>query len=271
MPGSRMRPITFSERGHVSSTENGVWMSYPPSKEAITEFTLRYNEWTPSGETVFSTINLDQTFGAFPLELDLQAVQVNPQGNWTWFMSNRGFLQEREQFQVTPAARDSAVFTMSNQMSLLSSMMSLPEDIFGQSPTHGEIIKLSYTDVDGHNIVQQPIDITAVKVTLFTKEGRVLLPDLVMGEVTFEDVAKMHCLKICERLGHTEFTFRATSSFLPTGLMVGGFGIDVNVIAVRAGDADRWFWKVCNTGYLEKRTVRETFIKQAKKVVISMI
>ncbi|XP_066302285.1 uncharacterized protein [Branchiostoma lanceolatum] len=246
--------------------------------EAMTEFVLQYKSWTPSGDTVFSTVDLDQTVSDFHCVLDLQVVQVNLQGDWTWYVSNRGFIQTRKQFQVVSAAlpiqmlaqcsrrscsilhsRDSAVFTMVNltRSLVLShpfSMMNQPQDDHHQSNTPAEILQMSYTD--NGDILSTPCA-HEVKVTICTKEGRRLLTIMVIGETKFEDLAVKNCAQICEGLRVTEFTFKTLSpagpDFLKSNIVVGGFGQEVNIIATEVGDVHRWYWRVCNAGYLEER------------------
>ncbi|XP_035687838.1 uncharacterized protein LOC118423742 [Branchiostoma floridae] len=246
--------------------------------EAMSEFTLQYKSWTPSGNTVFSTVDLDQTVGTFHCVLDLQAVQVNPQGNdWKWFMSNMGYLQTRKEIQVAPASlaqmlalcgggaysilqsRDSAIFTMLNPalsqvLSRLFSVMCQPQDASHQSAVPGEILQIAYTE---SGQILSTTCAPEVKVTIFNKEGRRLLTTEVMGETKFEDVAGNNCVQICGGLRVTHFTFKTTSptglDFLWPDIMVGGFGPEVNIIAVEGRDEDRWHWRVCNVGYLEER------------------
>ncbi|KAI8507696.1 hypothetical protein Bbelb_150760 [Branchiostoma belcheri] len=316
---SKMRPVTISRSGNVIySPVDDFWISLPRSirvtvynsgeqkilimrvvpqvtfkelvclvaseifaVEPLAEFSLQYKSWTLSGNTVLSTVDLDQTVGAFHCVLDLQVVQVDLQGDdWTWYMSNRGFLQTRKQIQVLSAAssvqmcgsgyrmfnsRDSAIFTM------LHHQFTTPA-----------ILRLAYTQ-RGHTL-STPVAQEAVKVTICTKEGRRLFTTVVIRETKFEEVAIKNCaLKrhfehfgtrnlmpttfslnerwlICGGLRVTNFTFKTISppgpEFLFPDIMVGGFGPEVNIIAAEVGDEDRWFWRVCNAGYLEKRVER---------------
>ncbi|XP_078682979.1 uncharacterized protein LOC144917135 [Branchiostoma floridae x Branchiostoma belcheri] len=252
--------------------------------EPLAEFILLYKSWTPSGDTVWSAVDLDQTVGAFHDVLDLQVVQVNLQrDDWTWYVSKMGFLQTRERIQVAPSAspvqdpcctgsygmsnyRDSAIFTMlhpnrSQALSRpLSVIMSQPQEAFQQSATPAEILKLNYTQ--NGQIVSTPCA-QDVKVTIYTEGRQRLFTTEVIGETKFEDLAVKNCAQICGGLRATRFTFKTISppgpDFLLPDIVVGGFGTEVNIIAVEVGDADRWFWSVGNTviasaaGYLEKR------------------
>ncbi|XP_019634315.1 PREDICTED: uncharacterized protein LOC109477473 [Branchiostoma belcheri] len=288
---SKMRPVTISRSGNVIySPVDDFWISLPRSirvtvynsgeqkilimrvvpqvtfkelvclvaseifaVEPLAEFSLQYKSWTLSGNTVLSTVDLDQTVGAFHCVLDLQVVQVDLQGDdWTWYMSNRGFLQTRKQIQVLSAAssvqmcgsgyrmfnsRDSAIFTM------LHHQFTTPA-----------ILRLAYTQ-RGHTL-STPVA-REVKVTICTKEGRRLFTTVVIRETKFEEVAIKNCALICGGLRVTNFTFKTISppgpEFLFPDIMVGGFGPEVNIIAEEVGNEDRWFWRVCNAGYLEKR------------------